>query len=123
MTRFIVNALPEEKERRPSSSRKTPRILLPPKDTVESKAKIYTLQELAAEIGIGSNTFFKVLRNKGILRSDNLPSKEYFKNGYLIVEKVPYAFSSGCIGYLPKTRVTAKGKAVLKKIFKEVMAA
>jgi len=123
MTRFIINDLPEEKERKPSKPRKNPCILLPPKDTVETRAKIYTLQELATEIGIGSNTFFKVLRNKKILRSDNMPSKEYFKNGYLIVEKVPYAFSSGFIGYLPKTRVTAKGKAFLKKMFKEVMAA
>ncbi|MDR0473428.1 MAG: phage antirepressor KilAC domain-containing protein [Treponema sp.] len=123
MARYILNTLPEEKERKPSGSRKTPCILLPPKDTVEIKANIFTLQELAAELGIGTVTFFKLLRYKGILRSDNLPTKAYFRQGYLIVEKVPYKFSSGFIGYLPKARVTAKGMAFLKKLFKAEAAA
>jgi phage antirepressor YoqD-like protein len=63
------------------------------------------------------------LRDKGIIRGDNLPTNPYFRQGLLIVEKVPYAFSNGSVGYLPKTRVTKKGMSFFKKMFKEEMAA
>ena len=115
---YVFEKLPELKTKKPVA-RKTARVLLPPDGTTETKSELFTLQELAAELSIGSHTFHKILRSRGILREDNLPTSTYFRQGLLIVEKVPYAYSSGCIGFLPKTRVTRKGMAYFKKMFKE----
>jgi len=122
--RFISNVLPEEKEsKRVQAAQKPIQDLPPPMGAVQTKEKIYTLQELALEFFIGTGTFFKLLRNKGILRSDNLPEKKYFRNGYLVVEKVPYQYSSGTIAFRPKTRVTSKGRDYFKKMFKAEITA
>jgi phage antirepressor YoqD-like protein len=119
--RYVLDTLPREKQSKPVT-RKLARVLLPPKGTTEIKSEIYTLQELAAELEIGPYIFHRLLREMGIIREDNLPTNSYFREGLLIVEKVPYAFKNGCIGFLPKTRVTRKGMAYFKKMFKEMAA-
>ena len=121
MTKYISDTLPKQKERK-QTARKIARVFLPPKGTSETKSEIYTLQELAAELEIGPYIFHRLLREMGIIREDNLPTNSYFREGLLVVEKVPYAFKNGCIGFLPKTRVTKKGMAYFKKMFKEMTA-
>jgi len=121
MKRYFLVKLPETKERK-QTIRKQARVLLPPKGTTEIKSEIYTLQELAAELEIGPYIFHRLLREMGIIREDNLPTNSYFREGLLIVEKAPYAFKNGCIGFLPKTRVTRKGMAYFKRMFKEMAA-
>ena len=118
--RYMADRLPDMKAK--PAARKPARVLAPPKGASEIKAEIHTLQELAAELGIGPIVFHRILRDKGILREDNLPTSAYFKQGLLIVEKVPYAFSSGFIGFLHKARVTRKGMAFFMKMFRELAA-
>jgi phage antirepressor YoqD-like protein len=75
--------------------------------------KIYTIHELAKEIGIGPNHLFGILKFQGILQCNNLPNQPYVDDGYLTIEQVRY------VQCIPKARITQKGMDYFKKMFKE----
>ena len=75
---------------------------------------------MVSELGIGPNILFGMLREKNILRNDNMPGQPYREKGYLTIEPKLYTFSTGYSVLCPKTRITEKGMAYFKKIFREI---
>ncbi len=73
-----------------------------------------TMQEVAAELNIGTNTLFATLRGLGILWRDrhgtNLPKREYIERGYFEVKEEPYKRDNKDFVY---TRVFATAKGLL----------
>lgn len=65
-------------------------------------------------IGITRNDLFKVLRNRKILDSQNIPSQVYRDKGYFRVMYKKIEELSG--EYVPVTQVSAKGIAFLRKV-------
>ena len=77
-----------------------------------------TMQEVAAELNIGTNTLFATLRGLGILWRDrhgtNLPKREYIERGYFEVKEEPYKKNGKDIVY-SRIYTTAKGLLWLEK--------
>jgi phage antirepressor YoqD-like protein len=78
----------------------------------------FTIKEAAEQLGFSPYKFFKMLREKGIIRNDNLPNGNTGE-GNLMPAVRCYVFSSGYSCLRPYTRVTKKGVAYLKKLFRE----
>ena len=105
--------------------------LLDEKRVMLPKAKVYdriadasgtkSIQEVAAQMNIGSNTLFAVLRDKGILfreGSSNLPKREHIEAGRFIVVEEPFRVSGEDRVY-SRTRVTPKGELWLAQIIEK----
>jgi phage antirepressor YoqD-like protein len=93
------------------------------KRTSENAPKIkttgtFTIREAAEKLGFPPYKFFRMLREKGIVRSDNLPSGNVSEGNLMIATRC-YVFSNGYSCLRPYTRITKKGIAYLKKLFLE----
>jgi phage antirepressor YoqD-like protein len=67
---------------------------------------------------LGRNNLFAILRNKGILMSNNVPKQEYINAGYFEVKIKPIQMGD-VYEDKPQTFVTPKGVSWLSKILKE----
>jgi len=80
---------------------------------IANSTGLKTMQEAAKLLGIGSNTLFSVLRDKGVFyRSNgvNLPAEKYIKRGLFEVKEEPYKRDNKDFVY---TRVFATAKGLL----------
>ena len=85
---------------------------------IANSTGLKTMQEVAAELNIGTNTLFATLRGLGILWRDrhgtNLPKREYIERGYFEVKEEPYKKNGKDIVY-SRIYTTAKGLLWLEK--------
>ena len=90
-------------------------------DRIADASGTKSIQEVAAQMNIGSNTLFAILRGKGILfreGSSNLPKREHIEAGRFIVVEEPYRVSGEDRVY-SRTRVTPKGELWLAQIIEK----
>jgi len=73
-----------------------------------------TMEAAAKELRTGRNRLFRELRNKRILKSNNLPMQEYLDRGYFRVVQNPLYFGENGVPYA-QTMVTGKGLVWLSK--------
>ena len=66
-------------------------------------------------IGIGRNTMFELLRDKGILQSNNLPYQRYIDAGYFRVIEQKYTYN-GEVRINLKTLVYQRGLSYIRKL-------
>ena len=68
--------------------------------------------------GIGRNTLFKILREKGILTSNNEPYREYIEKGWFRRVESEYITKSG-VHVSFTTKATVKGLENIRRLLKE----
>ncbi|MBO4856656.1 MAG: phage antirepressor KilAC domain-containing protein [Bacilli bacterium] len=68
--------------------------------------------------GIGRNTLFRILRERGILTSNNEPYREYIENGWFRRVESEYTTISG-VHVSFTTKATVKGLDNIKRLLKE----
>lgn len=68
------------------------------------------------DMGIGRNSLFKFLRDKGVLMKDNIPYQEYQDRGYFRVIEQRYTKQDGSVGINIKTLVYQKGVDYIRKL-------
>jgi len=71
------------------------------------------------DMGIGRNKLFEILRNKGILMSNNIPYQKYIDRGYFRTIEQKYSKPDGTICINIKTLVYQKGLDFIRKLLKE----
>jgi phage antirepressor YoqD-like protein len=71
------------------------------------------------ETHLGRNKLFKVLRQKGILMSDNIPYQEFIDRGYFRTIEQKYTVPDGSTRISIKTLVYQKGLDFIRKAIKE----
>jgi prophage antirepressor-like protein len=71
------------------------------------------------ETHLGRNKLFKVLRQKGILMSDNIPYQEFIDRGYFRTIEQKYTVPDGSTRISIKTLVYQKGLDFIRKVIKE----
>ena len=71
--------------------------------------------------GIGRNTLFRILRDRGVLQWDNVPYQRYVSAGYFEV-KERYVEQCGDIAVKKTTFVTQRGLEWLRKTLSGVVA-
>lgn len=77
---------------------------------------------IAKTVGMGRNTLFKLLREKGIImKNSTLPYQAYIDRGYFVVREVPTPRGDGHIVNEAVTRVTAKGLEFISKLVQEAI--
>lgn len=81
-------------------------------DTVE----IGEVAKLLAIKGIGRNILFNILRNKGILMSNNQPYQKYIDSGYFRTIESSYTTTDGTTHINIKTVVYQKGIDYIRKV-------
>lgn len=69
--------------------------------------------------GLGRNKLFELLRNKGILMSNNQPYQKYIDSGYFRVIEQKYTKPDGEIAINIKTLVYQKGVDYIRKVVRE----
>lgn len=91
-------------------------------DVTESDTAIDigTVAKLLNFKGIGRNKLFDILRNKGVLQSNNIPYQRYVDNGYFrVIESKWNDHITGDVKITFKTVVFQKGIEYISKILKE----
>jgi len=71
------------------------------------------------DMGIGRNKLFEMLRNKGILMSNNIPYQKYIDCGYFRVIEQKYTKPDGTTCINIKTLVYQKGLDFIRKLLKD----
>lgn len=71
------------------------------------------------DMGIGRNKLFEILRNKGILMSNNIPYQKYIDCGYFRTIEQKYSKPDGTVCINIKTLVYQKGLDFIRKLLKE----
>lgn len=92
-------------------------------DVTESDTAIDigTVAKLLNFKGIGRNKLFDILRNKGVLQSNNIPYQRYVDNGYFrVIESKWNDHITGDVKITFKTVVYQKGIEYISKILKEL---
>lgn len=84
-------------------------------DRVTASEGVMTMEAAAKELGTGRNRLFRDLREKKILKSNNLPMQEYLDRGYFRVVQNPLRFGGEDKPYA-QTMVTGKGLAYLSRL-------
>ena len=84
-------------------------------DRVTASEGEMTMEAAAKELGTGRNRLFRDLREKKILKSNNLPMQEYLDRGYFRVVQNPLRFGGEDKPYA-QTMVTGKGLAYLSRL-------
>jgi phage antirepressor YoqD-like protein len=85
-------------------------------DRVVESEGTKTMEEVAKSLGIGRNTLFKLLRSKGILCNNNLPTQYYLDRKWFEVTTQPYKRADGDEYLNTKTVVTGKGITEISKL-------
>lgn len=88
-------------------------------DTAMSAVNNITMEKVAKSLGTGRNNLFKLLREKKILRENNLPYQEYMDRGYFDVRQYSITHFTTGIENKHQTLVTPKGVAYIHKILNE----
>jgi prophage antirepressor-like protein len=100
-------------------------------ETLKPKAEMHDLflaadnaqpmKEVADAVGVGRNTLFKLLREKKILTSQNIPYRRYLDRGYFkVIEKT--IEMGGQVINKPQTLVTPKGIDYIGRIIRDKSA-
>jgi prophage antirepressor-like protein len=71
------------------------------------------------DMGIGRNKLFEILRNKGVLMSNNIPYQKYIDCGYFRTIEQKYSKPDGTVCINIKTLVYQKGLDFIRKLLKE----
>lgn len=71
------------------------------------------------DMGIGRNKLFEILRNKGVLMSNNIPYQKYIDCGYFRTIEQKYSKPDGTVCINIKTLVYQKGLEFIRKLLKE----
>lgn len=80
--------------------------------------------DFAKTIGIGRNTFFKILRGDGILMANNLPYQRFIDDErFVVIEQVPYTNSRGVTVPAFTPMLTGKGQVWLQRKYRVMEAA
>lgn len=77
------------------------------------------IDQAARQLGVGSITLFRLLRQAGVLAANNLPRAEYIERGYFLVShrSHPIEHTSGTfLRYYTVTTVTGAGMSLLADI-------
>lgn len=88
-------------------------------DCVADSKTAIPMEAVAKTIGIpgvGRNNLFKILRDKKILKEDNIPYQEYVDRGYFRVVESKYTKASGETCIYIKTLVYQKGIDYIRKL-------
>ena len=89
-------------------------------DVASSKTAL-PMELVAKVIGkMGRNTLFKLLREKGILRENNVPYQEYVDRGWFRVVETSFTKPTGEVAISVKTLVYQKGVEAITKIVEGV---
>ena len=91
-------------------------------DVTESKTAtdIGTVSKLLNFKNVGRNTLFEILRNKGILQTNNIPYQKYVDQGYFRVIESKWNDSYGDVKVSFKTVVYQRGIEFISKLLKEL---
>ena len=89
-------------------------------DVTESKTAtdIGTVSKLLNFKNVGRNTLFEILRNKGILQTNNIPYQKYVDQGYFRVIESKWNDSYGDVKVSFKTVVYQRGIEYISKLLK-----
>lgn len=68
--------------------------------------------------GIGRNTLFEILRNKGVLQSNNIPYQRYVDRGYFRVIESKYTLPNGDVKVSLRTVVYQTGLNFIRNLLK-----
>ena len=93
-------------------------------DTVADSSTLISMGDAAKLLnikGIGRNTLFRILRDRGVLQWDNVPYQRYVSAGYFEV-KERYVEQCGDIAVKKTTYVTQRGLEWLRKTLNGVVA-
>jgi len=80
------------------------------------------MNEVAKVLGYGRNKLFKLLRNNGVLRSNNTPYQRYLDRGYFVVKNASINMG-GEIVAVPVTHVSTNGMEWLRNLLKREFGA
>lgn len=85
-------------------------------EAVRSVDGLCSIEKIAKTLNHGRNTFFKRLREDGILMSSNLPYQRYIDREYFaVIENEPYTDKAGKTHPTFATMVTGAGQVFLAK--------
>jgi len=76
--------------------------------------QIFTVQEVAKQIGVGSKRLFKLLRDKGMLTANNLPTQLQVDCHRFEVIEIRYQLANGNAAIRPRAYVTSSGVEYIK---------
>lgn len=85
-------------------------------DTAMSAGNNFTMERVSKTLGYGRNKLFEFLREKKILRSNNLPYQEYLDRGYFDVRQYSVTHFTSGIENKTQTLVTPKGMSYIHKL-------
>lgn len=71
------------------------------------------------DMGVGRNNLFSILRQRGVLMSDNTPYQEYIDRGYFRVVEQKYTRADGETRINFKTLVYQRGIEFIRRILRE----
>jgi prophage antirepressor-like protein len=83
--------------------------------------EIGSVANVLAIPGLGRNKLFRLLRDKGILKENNEPYRDYIDRGYFRVVEQKYEKGDGSTHINIKTLVYQKGVDYIRKIAQEVV--
>ena len=76
--------------------------------------------DFAKTIGLGRNRLFKLMRDDGILMTNNLPYQRYLDNNCFVVnEQIPYTDHKGKTHPAFTTMVTGKGQVMIESKYRK----
>jgi anti-repressor protein len=110
----LIAAKEELKEKDEVIALQAPKVAL--YDTAMSAKNNFTMERVAKTIGYGRNKLFEFLREKKILRDNNLPYEEYRKRGYFDVRQYSITHLTSGIENKTQTLVTPKGMSYIHKM-------
>lgn len=75
--------------------------------------KLYTVQQAAELLGIGSRSLFKFLRNNGYTTASNLPTNQHLASGLFEIQHSQWVHPKNGLQYTGRTMITKRGLAHL----------
>lgn len=88
-------------------------------DTAMNAKNNFTMERVSKTVGYGRNKLFDFLREKKILRTNNMPYQEYLDRGYFDVRQYSITHLTSGIENKTQTLVTPKGMAYIHKLLTE----
>lgn len=88
-------------------------------DTAMNAKNNHTMERVSKTVGYGRNKLFAFLRDKKVLRTNNLPYQEYLDRGYFDVRQYSITHTTSGIENKTQTLVTPKGMAYIHKLLQE----
>lgn len=85
-------------------------------DRVTAARGEHSIDQAAKVLGTGQRRLFRLLRDRKVLRPDNLPYQQYIDRGLFRVAEKPYLDAAGNGRLSSKTVVTGKGLVYLQRL-------